>query len=53
MNEKEKAFETFNEMSKLLEKLKSEVTFREYIGFEMCMQVFTEKYNDLIINKSF
>jgi hypothetical protein len=35
-------------MQGMLNKLKSETSFREARGFEMCMQIFEEHYGDLL-----
>ena len=43
---------TFKEMEKQLEILKQDVSFREYIGFEMCMKIFCERYEKWIIGNS-
>lgn len=46
------AINTFKEMEKQLEILKKDVSFREYIGFEMCMKIFCQRYEKLIIVNS-
>lgn len=44
-----RAINTFKEMEKQLAILKQDVSFREYIGFEMCMKIFCEKYKKWIV----
>ena len=46
---KMRAINTFKEMEKQLEILKQDVSFREYIGFEMCMKIFCERYEKWIV----
>lgn len=47
-----RAINTFKEMEKQLEILKRDVSFREYVGFEMCMKIFCEKYEKWIVVNS-
>lgn len=47
-----RAINTFKEMGKQLEILKQDVSFREYIGFEMCMKIFCERYEKWIVANS-
>lgn len=47
-----RAINTFKEMEKQLEILKQDVSFREYIGFEMCMKIFCERYEKWIVANS-
>jgi hypothetical protein len=47
-----RAINTFKEMEKQLEILKQDVSFREYIGFEMCMKIFCERYEKWIVVNS-
>jgi len=47
-----RAINTFKEMEKQLEILKQDVSFREYIGFEMCMKIFCERYEKWIVTNS-
>lgn len=46
--EKNTAISTLEEMEKQLAALRQDVTFREYIGFEMCLNIFRERYKKLI-----
>jgi hypothetical protein len=43
------AINTLKEMQKQLEKLRHDVSFREYVGFEMCMKIFFERYKKWIV----
>jgi hypothetical protein len=45
-----RAINTYKEMKQELEKLKQDVLFREYIGFELAMQIFYNKYEKLLNN---
>lgn len=47
-----RAINTFKEMEKELATLKNDVSFREYIGFEMCMQIFCKRYEKWIVVNS-
>lgn len=47
-----RAINTFKEMNKQLEILKQDVSFREYIGFEMCMKIFCERYEKWVVVNS-
>lgn len=47
-----RAINTFKEMEKQLVFLKQDVSFREYIGFEMCMKIFCERYQKWIVVNS-
>ena len=47
-----RAINTFKEMGKQLEVLKQDVSFREYVGFEMCMKIFCERYEKWIFVNS-
>lgn len=47
-----RAINTFKEMEKQLEVLKQDVSFREYVGFEMCMKIFCERYEKWIVVNS-
>lgn len=47
-----RAINTFKEMEKQLEILKQDVSFREYIGFEMCMKIFCKRYGKWIVVNS-
>ena len=44
-----RAINTFKEMEKELLTLKNDVSFREYVGFERCMQIFYKKYEKWIV----
>jgi hypothetical protein len=44
-----RAINTFKEMEKQLAILKQDVSFREYVGFEMCMKIFCERYEKWIV----
>jgi len=44
-----RAINTFKEMEKQLAILKQDVSFREYVGFEMCMKIFWERYEKWIV----
>jgi hypothetical protein len=46
------AINTFKEMEKELLTLKNDVSFREYVGFEMCMQIFCKRYEKWIVVNS-
>ena len=46
---KMRAINTFKEMEKQLKILKQDISFREYIGFEMCMKIFCERYERWIV----
>ena len=46
-----RAINANKEMEKELLKLKQDVSFREYVGFEMCMNIFRKHYEKWIINK--
>ena len=43
-----KAHQMEHLMKKQLQKLKAEVAFKEYIGFEMCLQMFQDFYSDAL-----
>ena len=45
-----RAINTYNEMKKQLAKLKQKISFREYIGFEMAMQIFYKRYEKWLSN---
>ena len=47
-----RAINTFREMEKQLKILKQDVSFREYIGYEMCMKIFCERYEKWIVVNS-
>ena len=39
-----RAINTYKEMKEQLAKLKQDVSFREYVGFEIAMQIFYKRY---------
>jgi hypothetical protein len=49
---KMRAFNTYKEMNEQLVKLKQDVSFREYVGFEMAMQIFHKRYEKWLTNNN-
>ena len=45
---KQRAISTRNIMKHKMEELRRELSLREFLGFEMCYNLFCEFYNDLI-----
>lgn len=45
-----RAINTYKEMKEQLSKLKQDVSFREYVGFEMAMQIFYNRYEKWLRN---
>lgn len=45
---KKRAKNTYNKMKKQLEKLNQDVSFSEYVGFEMAMKIFMKNYKEWI-----
>ena len=41
---KYRAEATLQEMNEQLKELKNDITFREYVGCELCMKIFKKKY---------
>jgi len=45
-----RAINTYKDMKEQLAKLKQDVSFREYVGFEMAMQIFYNRYEKWLRN---
>ena len=45
MKQSDRATATLEAMRKELKILKQDITFREYLGYEMCMKKFKEMYS--------
>jgi hypothetical protein len=45
-----RAMNTYKEMKEQLAKLKQDVSFREYVGFEIAMQIFYKRYEKWLSN---
>ena len=45
-----RAINTYKDMKEQLAKLKQDVSFREYIGFEIAMQIFYKRYEKWLGN---
>lgn len=43
--------ETLKEMEEELRKFKQDITFREFVGYEACMNKFKEKYKNFLYGK--
>jgi len=45
-----RAINTYKEMEEQLSKLRQDVSFREYVGFEMAMKIFYKRYKKWLSN---